>query len=235
MDRRSVLVLGAAVALTGCAFETGSGPMQHETRTIDRDTSESARVAIRMGAGNLTIGGGASGLMQADFLYNIPAWKPDIHYHSFAGRGDLTVEQPNSGQSHLGNLKYEWDLRLNNDVPMDLMVRFGAGEARLNLGSLNLKVIEVEMGVGKLELDLRGMPKQDYALRIRGGVGEATVYLPVSAGIYARAEGGIGEIKVRGLRQEGQHWLNDAYGSSSKPQVRVDVRGGIGSINLIAE
>ena len=170
MDRRAVLVLGAAMALTGCEFETGGGgPLQHETRTIERDTSESARVAIRMGAGKLTINGGASGLMQANFRYTIGAWKPDVRYHSFAGRGDLTVEQPNAGQSHLGHLTYDWDLRLNNDVPMDLTVHFGAGDARRHLGSLNHNVSHAQKPVGQMEREMRVMPNQDYALRLRGG------------------------------------------------------------------
>ena len=45
---------------------------------------------------------------------------------------------------------------------------------------------------------------------------------------------GLGEIKVQGLRAEGEHWVNDAYGTS-KVQLRLDIQGGVGAINLIAE
>ena len=48
------------------------------------------------------------------------------------------------------------------------------------------------------------------------------------------AEGGIGEIQVRGLRREGQHWINDAY-DNSKVQIHLDIQGGVGQINLFAE
>jgi hypothetical protein len=85
-----------------------------------------------------------------------------------------------------------------------------------------------------LRLDLRGDPKRDYDVNIRGGVGEATVYLPQSAGIVADASGGIGGIKVLGLRQSEGHYVNDAYGHA-KATIRVDVRGGVGAINLLAE
>ena len=119
----------------------------------------------------------------------------------------------------MGNAKYDWDLRLNNEIPIDLLLHFGAGKARLDLGSLNMRSIEVEMGVGEIEMDLRGTSKRDYSVRIRGGIGEATVYLPANVGVYAKAEGGLGEIKVRGLRRENQHWVNDWY-DSAKPQVR---------------
>jgi N-terminal domain of toast_rack, DUF2154 len=233
MTSTSILALAASVVFSGCAIQTVSGPVRHEARTIDLDTSETARVDLQMGAGELRVDGGAQGLADVDFNYNVPAWKPAIRYHSFAGRADLSIRQPGGG-GHMGNTKYDWDLRLNNEIPIDLLVRFGAGEARLNLGSLNLRSIEVEMGVGEIRMDLRGAPKRDYSVRIRGGIGEATVYLPTNTGIYAKAQGGLGEIKVRGLRRESQHWVNDWY-ESAKPQVRIEVEGGIGQINLIAE
>jgi len=233
MNAKFLLVLVAAGCFAGCVVETTGGPMRRESRVIPRDTSETARVDLRMGAGELRVNGGAEGLAEAMFNYNVPGWKPEMRYRSFAGRADLTIRQP-EGFQHLGNSKYDWDLRLNDEIPMDLLLHFGAGEARLNLGSLNLRGLQVDMGVGEINLDLRGTPKRDYEVRIRGGVGEATAYLPASAGIYATAEGGIGEIKVRGLRQEGRHWVNELYGSA-KTQIRVDVRGGIGEINLIAE
>jgi len=228
-----ILVLFAAACFPGCIVETARGPVRRETRVIPRDTSETARVDLRMGAGELRVNGGAEGLMDAVFNYNVSRWQPQVRYRSFAGRADLTVRQP-EGFQRLRNSQYDWDLRLNNEVPMDLLIHFGAGEARLNLGSLNLRSIQVDMGVGEINLDLRGAPRRDYDVRIRGGVGEATIYLPPDAGIYAIAEGGIGDIKVRGLRQEGRHWVNELYGNS-KTQIRVDVRGGVGAINLFAE
>jgi hypothetical protein len=233
MPAKSILLPAVCACLSGCVVETAHGPTRHETRTIERDTAETARVDMQMGAGELRVEGGAAPLMQADFNYNVPAWRPQIRYHSFAGRADLSIRQP-AGTGHIGNAIHDWDLRLNDAIPMDFLLHFGAGEARLNLGSLSLRSVEVEMGVGQIRMDLRGMPRHDYNVRIRGGVGEATVNLPASAGIYAKAEGGLGEIHVQGLRQEDRHWVNQWY-DSDRPQIRVDVSGGIGQINLIAE
>ena len=84
------------------------------------------------------------------------------------------------------------------------------------------------------DLDLRGRPQHDYDVHIQGGIGEAVVRLPAGAGVYANANGGIGEIKTRGLKKEGDHWENDAY-ATAKVKVRVDVQGGIGSITLIGD
>ena len=220
-----------ALFLTGCIVgREPIGPMQYDSRAIERDNSERVSVVLHMGAGNLKVGTGTSKLAQAYFTYNVARWKPLVDYTP----GSLTIRQPNNTRPHPGNIKYEWDIRLGRQIPLDLAVHFGAGEAQLDLGSLDLRNVEVHMGVGKMQMDLRGDPQHDYAVQIHGGIGEASVRLPAKPGIYATATGGIGEISVRGLHKTGDHWENDAY-PTSKVKVRVDVRGGIGRIELIGD
>jgi hypothetical protein len=210
-----------------------TGPEQHESRSIDLDKSEHVRVELKMSAGELDVRGGAQKLMEAEFTYNVPAWKPDVRYRSAGSAGDLTIEQHGSS-SFSGNNKNHWDLRLHDATPLDMRVEFGAGEARLNLGSVTLRGLDLQMGAGTLQLDLRGTPKKDYSVRIRGGVGEATVRLPRQAGIMATASGGLGDISVTGLSKKGDRYVNDAY-DQAQVRIRLDIQGGVGSIRLIAE
>jgi hypothetical protein len=222
------------ITLAGCsAHLTPAGPEQHETRSVDLDKAESVRVELKMNAGQLNARGGAPRLLDADFTYNVASWKPDVRYRSAGAVGDLTVEQPGPAASG-GNSKNRWDLRFADNVPLDMRVKFGAGEAEMNLGTLSLRSIDIEIGVGTLRLDLRGTPKNDYSVRIRGGVGEATVYLPKEAGISATASGGIGGISVSGLHKSGDRYINDAL-EKAPVRIRVDVHGGVGSIRLVAE
>jgi hypothetical protein len=232
----AAIVVGASIfALGGCMVDrTPTGPLQHESTSIDLDKSELVRVQVRMGAGVLKIRGGSPKLMEGDFAYNVASWKPEVHYDRGSFRGQLTIEQPSHGHG-AHNMRYEWDLRFNDDVPLDMSVEFGAGEGNLELGSLTLRSLNVQMGVGKLDVDLRGTPKNDYAVNIHGGVGEANVRLPASVGVIAEATGGIGGISARGLTKHGNRYVNDAYEKGAKVNVRVDVRGGIGAINLIGE
>jgi predicted membrane protein len=115
---------------------------------------------------------------------------------------------------------------------MSFNINFGAGKARLNLGHLNLRDVVVNMGVGEMEMDLRGKPKQNYDVKISGGVGHATVHLPNNVGVYAEASGGIGHIDVKGLTKRDDHWENDAY-ATSPVKIHVNVSGGVGEIQLI--
>lgn len=64
------------------------------------------------------------------------------------------------------------------------------------------------------------------------GAGEVTIYLPENVGISADAKGGIGGISARGLQNRGGRYVNDAY-RHSKIAIHLEIRGGIGAINLV--
>jgi hypothetical protein len=63
---------------------------------------------------------------------------------------------------------------------------------------------------------------------------EKTVHLPKNVGVYAQVEGVLGDIKLTGLHREEDHWISDGYGYA-KVQIHLDVRGGVGQINLLAD
>jgi len=220
------------LCLSGCVLEVHNGPTRHESREFERKGIERMRLDLHMGAGELKVRGGATELAHADFTYNVDAWKPEVTYHVLGGTSDLNIEQPGSSHTHIGDTTYIWDIQAANDIPVEVIAHLGAGNARMDLGSLILRRVEVEMGVGELNMDLRGSPKHDFDVHIHGGVGEATVHLPRGVGIYASGSGGIGEIHTEGLRKQGDHWVNDAY-DDAKIRIRVDVEGGIGQINLL--
>lgn len=222
------------VCSTGCMVAHYEGPARHEFQTIDRDDAEQVRVNLKMGAGKLRIDSGTDKMAAADFTYRVAAWKPEMRYTKSDGRGTLTISQPDTGGVHTGRSDYEWDVRLNREVPLELSVQFGAGEAHLDVGDLTMRDIEVHMGVGELDLDLRGNPKKSYDVRINGGVGEATVHLPSNIGVEAEASGGLGSIEASGLRHDGNRYHNDAW-DDAKVRIHLDIHGGVGSIRLLSE
>lgn len=229
------LAIIGLIALGGCGIEerVRTGPVQHETTAVEMGKFEMARIELKMGAGELSVQGDSPKLLDADFLYNVPSWKPVVDSNTSSFRADIKIEQPSHGSS-AGNTQYKWDLHLNNDVPMNLVTNLGAGEAKMNLGALNLRSLQIHMGVGSLQLDLRGKPRADYNVEIHGGVGEATVFLPKEAGISADARGGIGDIQVEGLENRNGRWINEAY-DRAPVRIHLDIAGGVGDIRLIAE
>ena len=225
--------------LAGCTIDTrrdsaSTGPARTETLSVERDKSELLRVNLNMKAGELRLSGGASKFLEGTATYNDEGAKPIVKYVSGAGAGHLSIEQPSGAWSNSGNAKYLWDLRLPGDVPLDLTIDFGAGEASINAANLSPRRVEVRIGAGRLEMDLRGNPPRDYDVRVRGGVGEAVIRLPKHVGVYATAVGGLGSINAHGLRKERDHWINDAYDTAQR-KIRLDIQGGIGEISLISE
>jgi len=229
------LLLPGLIGLGACVIHHDSrGPVEYSSQTLEPDASEQVHVELHMGAGELRVTDSSQKLLRADFTYNVPSWKPQVRYNTMGGKGHLVIRQPNTGETYIGDNKYQWDLQLGNKVPMDLEIHFGAGKARLDLASLQLRGVEVNMGVGQLDMDLRGPVKHGYNVTIHGGVGQATVRLPADAAIYAEAHGGIGAVNVHGLQNHGGYWSSESWDRADN-KIRVEVHGGIGEIRLIAD
>ena len=187
------------------------------------------RVEIDMGAGELKVAGGADELMEADFTYNVAALKPEVE---FRGR-NLTIRQPEvdiASFADLPDYRYEWDLRFNDDVPLDMNIKLGTGKMDLEMAGLSLTALEVDMGASRSTLDLTGDWASDFDAKITGGVSSLTVRLPSETG--ARVEiSGISRVNASGLVKEGNAYVNDAYGKSDVT-LDIFVEAGLGEVNL---
>jgi uncharacterized protein DUF2154 len=230
------MMFATAIVAGACGTQPGGsqqvGKMQSESKSVDPKNAESARTQLKMGAGELNITGGADQLMEGEFSYNVPEWKPKVSYDVSGEEGELIVKQGSAEGADLsGDARNEWDISLNDEEPTDLVVQMGAGESDLDLDSLTLTGLDLQMGAGKTTVDLTGGYAQSFDASIQGGVGEATVLLPSEVGVKAKAEGGLGKINAKGLKKVGNSYVNDAYGESDV-NLSVDIQGGIGQINL---
>ena len=126
---RSLVLLFAAVAATvlvGAACETQRvevGELQTESRSVDPENADSVLANLRIGLGELNLTGGADSLMEADFAYNVAAWRPGVSYEMVGDTGELSVQQRGLGEGLPGpDVRNEWDVRLNDAMPTDLRV-----------------------------------------------------------------------------------------------------------------
>ena len=225
-------LLGGACGSQGDGTQQQVGKMQHDSKSVDPKNAQSARARLEMGAGELNLSGGADKLMEADFSYKVPDWKPRVSYDVSGEKGELIVKQGSANGGNLsGGARNEWDISMNDELPTDLVVRLGAGESNLDLDSLTLAGVDRHMGAGTTTVDMSGDYARDFDATIEGGVGQATVLLPSEVGVKAKAEGGLGGINAKGLNKVGGSYVNDAYGESDT-NLSIDVTGGVGEINL---
>jgi hypothetical protein len=232
MNKTSWLSVTALLLLAGCEFDTTpTGPIKNESISLDLNKAQRANVQLDMGAGELDLRGGTSKLLQGQVEYNVPNWRPEVVDNNDGQTATVTIKQPE--HAHFGGRsRYRWDFALNDQVVLDLHVNCGAGQAKLELGDLDLDDLTIHMGAGQVNLDLDGQPKRSYSVNVQGGVGQAVIRLPRNVGIRAQAHGGLGSIDVSGLTKHEGYYSNDLYGTA-KVNVLLQVEGGIGEIRII--
>ena len=238
---RAVTFFVAAVVATVLMGACGAAPqrvevgeLRSETRSVEVENAESVKVNLRLAVGELTVGGGAEEprLMEADFAYNVAAWEPGLDYEVVGDSGELSVHQRGLTEGiPTRDVRNEWDLRLNDEVPVDLTVQIGGGVGNLDLDNLALTGMNLNVGAGSTRVDLSGEWKRDLSAIVRGGAGQLTVLLPSQMGVKVNAGTRLGRVNAEGLQREGKSYVNHAY-NDSDATLRVEVTGGVGQINL---
>lgn len=243
------------VLLNACGYgeRLRVGDQRHDYEVIELGALDAPQVRIEMGAGKLFVAGGAEQLMEADFIYNVAALEPEIRIDDRR----LSILTPETRVSFgslfdLDDYRNDWDLRFNDDVPMDLDIGLGLGQASLNLGSLNVERLDIDGGAGDLDLslvgsslqrftfdaglgnvrvDLSGAWSQDLDVRIESGVGEITLILPRSADLSVEVDGGIVDLNAEEFALSNGVYTSEAPPGAATIDIRIDA--GVGEINLL--
>src|SRR6266436_8403875 len=129
-----------------------SGDLQHQSRTVERQGAKSVNVSLETGSGELNISSGSSHLLDADFNYSDSYETPRVDYNVAGGIGHLSISQ-DQGSTHFGAKHNQWNLRLSNDVPLELKIEMGAGRGQLHLRDMPVTRLEMRMGAGQADLD----------------------------------------------------------------------------------
>lgn len=220
-------------------FTSGCSPVRRVESKVTEDIhsvklkdAESVRAKITLNSGELIIDGGASDLMEANFTQNHNSLKPEVDYSVRGDTGELSVKQSNEGSIFtVGDIRREWDLRLNEDVPLEISIELGLGSSDLKLGDLDLEELDLDSGAGNALLDLVGNWDHDVDVNIEQGVGNLVLRLPKDFGVRVQIDEGIGSIKANGFKLSGNYYVNDAYSEASET-LSVEIEQGAGSITL---
>ena len=230
------LALGLLVAPLLAACGTGGrvGELRTESQSVELGDADSVRVEIEMGAGDLVLTGGAQDLLEADFTYNVDKLAPSVEYSD----GALVVSQPEVGGvpalQGLKDFRNEWDLRLQDGVPMELTLNMGAGTSDLRLAGLSLTGLDVNLGAGLSTIDLTGDWSNDLEAAIETGAADLTVRLPRDVGVRVEVDAGPTAVSAPDLTQDGNVFTTAAYGSA-EVNLRIDISAGVGLIKLALE
>ena len=235
---KKMVMLAAVIALlviSGCGPVSPTarvGALQTRSEMVALDGDGMRQVEIDMAAGDLMVSGGASELMQADFVYNVADLEPQVAHSG----SSLTVRTPNTTASarslrDLVSYRNEWDVRLNDSVPMQVDVEVGAGSANLKLGGMSLTSLDLVTGAGPVTVDLTGSWQNDLEAEISVGLGGLTVRLPSDTCARVDVDGGLNPVDSQGLVKNGSQYASDACGKADTT-LRIHIDGGVGVVQL---
>jgi hypothetical protein len=237
------------------------GELTTVAEEVDLGNARSVEAEVELGLGELALEGGASALLEAEYTTNVTMSLPVTTYSVENGRGLLRIEYDEEQElggipdlTRIADYVSRWNLALSDDVPLDLAIAVGKGTGHIDLRSIDLATLEVDVGQGDatidlrgewhggpvieigggqgaLTVDLRGTWHEDAVVDIHTGMGSATVLLPSETGVVVHASSGIGGVNAVGLVRDGNRYVNSAF-DTSDVTLSVDVSVGVGDANL---
>jgi N-terminal domain of toast_rack, DUF2154 len=229
----AVLVGATLVVTSGCNIIT-NGKVKEELISIEKDNAKSLDVNVDLGAGKLNVTKGGNEWVEGIAEYSHKQLKPEVSYKLKGSKGKVKIEQGKHKLPNvkIGKFKNEWNLKLTDQIPLDLDVDAGASKTDLDLKGLDLNSLDIENGVGELTVDLGGDWKKGFKTKIETGVGKTTIILPSDIGVKIHSNKGIGKANVVDFISKGNGvYVNEAY-ESSKETVTVDMDMGVGEVSF---
>jgi hypothetical protein len=156
--------------------EAGSGIYQ-ENREYDRSI-DNFRVNLTFGANRLNI----NSLDNNDDLFDLNldyrGKMPEVIYNKRESRAELLVRQ--TRQVNVGTGSDIWDINLTKNTPLDINIKGGAGDLLLNLEKLKVDRLNIDAGLGQLNIRY---PDYDNETEISAGAGNIKLIVPATAAL----------------------------------------------------
>ncbi len=216
----ALLISSLACSFTVNMPEAKTGPTQ--TFLINESLSEDSqtvKISIEMGAGELEIQGGSQMLIEGEIQYNISEWKPEIIRD---GRS-LLIRQGRKENLRIPtrDVINRWQLKLGS-TPMDLDIAAGAYRGTLNLSGVPLTRLNIQDGASQAEVRFdQPNPAQMESLRYRTGASEVTLYgLGNASPAFLNFEGGTGSYTLD-------------FSGSLRQDLDASISAGVSSLKII--
>ena len=195
----------------GSSLRIGTESLGRRFRLIrDRGAGEMELALSRDVAMDLNLDFGA---VQADIdLGGIPLTRLEIN--TGASQTQIDISEPNS----------EAMSRASMDV--------GAAEFTVrNLGNLNTEVIEIDAGIGEIDLDFTGDWRQNARVSVDMGLGSLVLRFPRGLGVRLVKDTFLTSLDSEGLVKRGDAYYSLDY-DDAEYQITVDVDAAFGSIRV---
>lgn len=130
------------------------------------------------------------------------------------------------------NTGFYWDMALCPDIPINLDIKTGAGEASLDLERLNISAFRLDTGVGATRVTLPSHPEV-LRVKIKTGIGDLVLIVPTNVAARFNAGVGLGEVKRDRSRftRVGEFFQTEDFDQANE-KIDLEIKTGIGSISI---
>jgi hypothetical protein len=223
-----LLILGGAWVIFG-VFLRGNIEVQNES--IDLQGASSADLKIRHGAGELKLHGGAlaNEMARGSFSGGLD--------HKVVRNGNKLEVRMKPAKDFMDfpffvpHTQLDWDVVLNSQIPIALILNLGANKSVLDLSDLNITDLKLETGASETRLTLpaRGHFRADLDL----GAASLEVTIPDGLSARIRASLGAADIKVNESRfpRNGSYYQSPDFDTATNT-VDMTIDAGAASIKV---
>jgi hypothetical protein len=241
-----LVVLVVLAAGIGIVFSYGGlqspGNVTQSALSVPLNSAKSADVRIEMGVGQLNVDGnmsGSSNLLATGTLgYYQNNKQPEQAISTNGDTIHLNLVQRDDNVNFIpffGKDKdhLDWNIHLNPGAPTSLDVQTGAGNSTLDLEKLKVTELNVERGIGNVEVTLPAEAGSS-SVTVQSGVGNARIVVPGGVAARITVHSGIGKVNVGDgfTKVDDRTYQSLDYSSSAKNKLDLDIEAGIGNVNV---
>ncbi len=207
------------------------------TEPIARYDSATRSLSLGVRSHGVKFSGGdhESGALHAELSARVPI---DLSLELGAVQGELQL-----GGLRLTDLSLKAgaaDLTLRFDEPnrerlRSMALDIGAADVRiLHAGNAGAERVRVNVGVGKLDLDLGGDSARDVEVSANVAIGDFTLHVRQDVGVSVDATTFLASFEKQGLERRGDSWVTPNFGSATR-HVTVRVNAVLGGFTLLRD
>jgi len=219
----ALMALACELPSTGGVKQLKSGELQTQTISVPlpSDTNKPVDITLRLGAADVTVGSGATKLVEGSVEYNVPEFQPTIT--ASGSQVEILQGLPGGVQGiPPKDMVNKWELAFSNKIPMKLAVQAGAYKGAWRLGGLRLQSLKWEEGASEstISFDQANPDKVDL---FSFATGASTVKFESLANLnFAKMtfQGGVGTYTLD-------------FGGKLRQSASVQVKTGVSDVTIV--
>jgi len=191
---------------------------------------EKAEIEVNFGAGELLIGSLPAGSASLAEGKGYPEVRQDFRLQG--STGVLALSVPGRAFWPFGDNGLRLEASINREVPLNLTVKAGASDIKVDLTDLRVERFEMGIGAASATLRLPASAGTTVAV-INAGVAQVSISVPQGVAARIKSETGLGSFNVDTTRfpKVGDIYESPGYATATN-RVDLTVKSGVASIDI---